>query len=57
LTEADGLDVELSRAGLALADALSEPGHHCSEGEVGLFINTALYLALFGKSPNRGSCQ
>jgi hypothetical protein len=44
LAEADALDDELSRAGLALADALSEPGHHCSEDEVGLFINTALYL-------------
>jgi hypothetical protein len=45
------LDVVLSKAGPALAKALSEPGHDCSDEEVGLFINTALYLALVGKSP------
>jgi hypothetical protein len=51
LAGADVLDVVLSRAGPALAKALSEPGHDCSDEEVGLFINSALYLALVGKSP------
>jgi hypothetical protein len=51
LTEADVLDVVLSKSGPVLVKALSEPGHDCSDDEVGLFINTALYLALIGKSP------
>jgi hypothetical protein len=51
LTEADVLDVVLSKSGPALAKALREPGHDCSDEEAGLFINTALYVALVGKSP------
>jgi hypothetical protein len=55
LTEADVLDVVLSKAGPALAKALSEPGHDCSDEEVGLFINTALYCAGW-KVSYRGEC-
>jgi hypothetical protein len=51
LTEAGVLDVVLLKAGPALAKALSGPGYDCSDEEVGLFINTALYLAVVGKSP------
>jgi hypothetical protein len=41
----------LSKSVSALVKALSDQGHYCSDEEVGLFINTALYLALIGKSP------
>jgi hypothetical protein len=51
LTEADVLDVVLSKSGRALVKALSEPGHDCSDEKMGFLINTALYLALIGKSP------
>jgi hypothetical protein len=55
-TEADMLDVVLSRADPALTKALNEPGHDYSDEEAGVLINTALYLALVGNFPPRGFC-
>jgi hypothetical protein len=54
--EADVLDVVLLKSGPALVKALSEPGHDCSDEEVGLYINTALVPCADWKVSNRGVC-